>query len=50
MSQFAFDAIGTRFTIDSETKLGEELRRRIRDLADRFDRTYSRFREDSLIS
>ncbi|KQV29329.1 hypothetical protein ASC97_23670 [Rhizobium sp. Root1203] len=50
MSQFAFDAIGTRFAIDSETKLGEQLRRRIRDLADRFDRTYSRFREDSLIS
>jgi thiamine biosynthesis lipoprotein len=49
-STFTFDAIGTRWCIDTEEPLGGEVRDRILDRIRRFDRTYSRFRPDSLIA
>ncbi len=45
-----FDAIGTRWQIESDEPLSQELHARVRDLIDHFDRTWSRFRADSLIS
>lgn len=50
MPRFAFDAIGTRWEIDTPADLGAELRRRILDRAERFDALYSRFRPDSLVA
>jgi FAD:protein FMN transferase len=49
-SSFTFDAIGTRWCIDTEEPLGGEVRDRILDRIRRFDRTYSRFRPDSLVA
>jgi FAD:protein FMN transferase len=49
-STFTFDAIGTRWCIDTEEPLGGEVRDRILDRIRRFDRTYSRFRPDSLVA
>jgi len=46
-STFTFDAIGTRWCIDTDEPLGGEVRDRILDRIRRFDRTYSRFRPDS---
>lgn len=48
--QFTFDAIGTRWQIDSEESLSSDLRDHILDRIRRFDTTYSRFRPDSLVS
>jgi uncharacterized protein with FMN-binding domain len=47
---FVFDAIGTRWEIETDRPLGDDLRARIRDHIDRFDTTWSRFRPDSLVS
>jgi thiamine biosynthesis lipoprotein len=49
-STFTFDAIGTRWCIDTDEPLNGEVRNRILDRIRRFDRTYSRFRPDSLIA
>jgi FAD:protein FMN transferase len=49
-STFTFDAIGTRWCIDTDDPLSGEVRDRILDRVRRFDRTYSRFRPDSLVS
>jgi FAD:protein FMN transferase len=49
-STFTFDAIGTRWCIDTDEPLSGEVRDRIRNRIRRFDRTYSRFRPDSLVS
>src|SRR5687767_1361023 len=49
-STFTFDAIGTRWCIDTEEPLRGEVRDRILDRIQRFDRTYSRFRPDSLVA
>jgi thiamine biosynthesis lipoprotein len=49
-STVTFDAIGTRWCIDTEEPLSGEVRDRILDRIRRFDRTYSRFRPDSLVS
>jgi thiamine biosynthesis lipoprotein len=49
-STFTFDAIGTRWCVDTDEPLSGEVRDRIRDRIRRFDRTYSRFRPDSLVS
>jgi FAD:protein FMN transferase len=47
---FTFDAIGTRWCVDTDEPLSGEVRDRILDRIRRFDRTYSRFRPDSLVS
>jgi FAD:protein FMN transferase len=49
-STFTFDAIGTRWCIDTEEPLRGEVRDRILNRIRRFDRTYSRFRPDSLVA
>jgi thiamine biosynthesis lipoprotein len=49
-STVTFDAIGTRWCIDTNEPLGGEVHDRILDRIRRFDRTYSRFRPDSLIA
>jgi hypothetical protein len=49
-SPFTFDAIGTRWCIDTDEPLNGEVRDRILDRVRRFDRTYSRFRPDSLVA
>jgi thiamine biosynthesis lipoprotein ApbE len=49
-STFTFDAIGTRWCIDTDEPLSGEVRDRILDRIRRFDRTYSCFRPDSLVS
>lgn len=50
MPRFTFDAIGTRWEIDTPADLGVALRRRILARAERFGAFYSRFRPDSLVA
>lgn len=45
-----FDAIGTRWQIDTPTPLSDDARSAVLALIDRFDREWSRFRGDSLIN
>jgi thiamine biosynthesis lipoprotein len=49
-STFTFDAIGTRWCVDTDEPLRGEVPDRIRKRIQEFDRTYSRFRPDSLVS
>lgn len=50
MSVWGFDAIGTRWEIETANPLGEGVRARVDAVIDDFDRTWSRFREDSAVS
>lgn len=45
-----FDALGTQWVIETLESLGSVLTDEIEMLVDEFDRTYSRFRPDSLVS
>ncbi|MDB5183542.1 MAG: FAD:protein transferase [Candidatus Saccharibacteria bacterium] len=45
-----FEAIGTKWSIDTLDVLHDEVKARITSLIEDFDRTYSRFRDDSLVS
>jgi len=45
-----FDAIGTRWQIDSAEPLGDALESLVRERIAQFDLAYSRFRDDSLVS
>jgi FAD:protein FMN transferase len=45
-----FDAIGTRWQIETAAPLDDATRAAVADRIDEFDRTYSRFRADSLVS
>lgn len=47
---WVFDAIGTRWQIDTHREVPSALRRAIAARIDQFDRDYSRFREDSLVT
>ena len=49
-ASWRFDAIGTRWQIDSAAVLDDTARARIGALIDGFDREWSRFRPDSLVS
>jgi thiamine biosynthesis lipoprotein len=49
-STFTFDAIGTRWCVDTDEPLSGDVRDRILNRIRRFDLTYSRFRPDSLVS
>lgn len=49
-SIFTFPGIGTTWTIDTPVPLSDHSRAAILDAVERFDRTYSRFRADSLVS
>lgn len=50
VAPWEFDAIGTRWRIDTETALTDTARDAVRGLIDAFDRDWSRFRDDSLVS
>ncbi len=45
-----FEAIGTSWQIDTATPLDEETRAAVLDRIDQFDRVWSRFRDDSMVS
>ncbi|MEU7835574.1 FAD:protein FMN transferase [Nonomuraea sp. NPDC049129] len=47
---WAFDAIGTRWEIETRRLLDGRVRAEIQDRIERFDLAYSRFRPDSLVS
>lgn len=53
-AQFAFEAIGTHWNIElsdiPEAKKVDELQQLILERIDKFDKAYSRFREDSLVT
>lgn len=49
-ARWAFDAIGTSWEIESEHPLGAHEREAVATLIDRFDREWSRFRPDSVVS
>lgn len=49
-ARWAFDAIGTRWSIDTDIPLDPDLRERLATLIDAFDQEWSRFREDSVVS
>ncbi|MCS3845008.1 FAD:protein FMN transferase [Microbacterium sp. AK031] len=50
MSLWRFEAIGTRWEIETESPLSETVRSRVSAVIDSFDRAWSRFRADSLVS
>ncbi|MBC7564940.1 FAD:protein FMN transferase [Candidatus Saccharibacteria bacterium] len=45
-----FEAIGTRWSIETDQVLSERVQEKVMKLIEAFDKTYSRFRPDSLIS
>ncbi|UVJ38250.1 FAD:protein FMN transferase [Arthrobacter sp. CJ23] len=49
-SAFRFEGIGTRWEISTPDPLGPEIRRRVLDTVEEYDRTYSRFRNDSIVA
>ncbi|WP_367882365.1 hypothetical protein [Rathayibacter oskolensis] len=48
--EWRFDAIGTRWQIDTEEPLDEAARAQVAARIDAYDRTWSRFRDDSAAS
>lgn len=48
-AQWAFEAIGTRWDIETAEPLADAVRRDVGALIDAFERDWSRFREDSLV-
>jgi FAD:protein FMN transferase len=49
-SAFSFDGIGTAWEISTPEPLPGAVRSRVRDTVEDYDRTYSRFRDDSLVA
>ncbi|CAI9386849.1 FAD:protein FMN transferase [Microbacterium sp. T2.11-28] len=49
-TRWTFSAIGTAWEIQTATPLPAAIRESVRDLIDAFDRDWSRFREDSLVT
>jgi len=47
---WSFEAIGTSWTVETDDPLSAEVRARVDRLIDAFDRSWSRFRDDSLVS
>ncbi|MFJ2370557.1 FAD:protein FMN transferase [Microbacterium sp. NPDC087665] len=50
METWRFEAIGTRWEIETVVELSPKARATVRDIIDRFDREWSRFRDDSEVS
>lgn len=50
MAELVFEAIGTRWQIDTDEALPPDVAARVHDRIETFDRTYSRFRSDSLVT
>ncbi|WP_460776393.1 FAD:protein FMN transferase [Microbacterium sp. GXF7504] len=49
-ARWAFEAIGTRWEIETPVPLGDDVRARVSACIDAFDRDWSRFRPDSTVS
>jgi thiamine biosynthesis lipoprotein len=49
-SSWRFEAIGTHWAIETSDVLSAEIKTKINERIDTFDSTYSRFRDDSLVS
>lgn len=45
-----FEALGTVWRIDSSQRIDDDLASQIRDGLERYDKTYSRFRDDSIVA
>ncbi|MEH3033220.1 MAG: FAD:protein FMN transferase [Aeromicrobium erythreum] len=50
VAPWRFDAIGTAWTVDAVDEVDAHARAAVADLVARFDRTWSRFRDDSLVA
>ena len=50
LHKWGFDGIGTAWSIETELLLDEEIKSSIAVLVEEYDRTYSRFRSDSLVT
>ena len=50
VNKWQFEAIGTHWSIETERPINEHVRTIITNRIEEFDKTYSRFREDSLVS
>ena len=50
MLKLKFEAIGTPWSIETPSKLSDAIQQTIHDRIETFDRTYSRFRDDSLVA
>ncbi len=50
MAAWHFEAIGTAWQIDTQAPLSEPVRAKVLDRIDEFDRVWSRFRSDSVVS
>ncbi|MBO0909139.1 FAD:protein FMN transferase [Arthrobacter sunyaminii] len=50
MPDFSFEAIGTAWTVSTAAPVTEQERAAVTELVDCYDRTYSRFRQDSVIA
>ncbi len=50
MESWTFEAIGTAWQIDTQAPLAPEVRDLVADRIERFDRDWSRFRDDSFVS
>ncbi|MFP3578340.1 FAD:protein FMN transferase [Arthrobacter sp. SIMBA_036] len=49
-SAFSFEGIGTHWEISTPQVLGADIREQLRAEVDKYDKTYSRFRADSLVA
>lgn len=49
-SAFRFEGIGTHWEISTPDPLGRDLRQRVLAAVEEYDRTYSRFRSDSVVA
>lgn len=49
-SDFSFEGIGTHWEISTAEPLDRGLRSRLLDIVEQYDRTYSRFRDDSVVA
>lgn len=50
MQHLDFDAIGTKWRIETDAPLSSALRQKLHERIEQFDKTYSRFRDDSQIA
>jgi thiamine biosynthesis lipoprotein len=50
VASWRFDAIGTAWQVDTAEPVPDSVRRHLLETVETFDRTYSRFRDDSLVS
>ena len=49
-SHWTFEAFGTNWTIEADQSLSDETKREVTERLEQFDKTYSRFRDDSLVA